>query len=51
MVLITSVSGSMAAQQVRSVLTSSPITRIAAACSSLTPRPAAASAAISRRAR
>jgi hypothetical protein len=51
MVLITSVSGSMTAQQVSSALTTSLITWIAAACSSLTPSPAAASAAMSRRAR
>ena len=50
-VLITRVSGSIVAQQVRSALTWRPTTRIAAACSSATPRPAAARAAMSRRAR
>ena len=51
MVLITSVSGSMVAQQARSVLTVSSIRPIAAVCRSLTPSPEAASATISRRAR
>jgi hypothetical protein len=51
MVLITRVSGSMVAQQVRSVPTLLSIKRIAAACKSATPSPEAASAAISRRAR
>ena len=51
MVLITSVSGSIVDQQVRSVLTLASIRRIAAACRSLTPSPEAASAAMSPRAR
>jgi hypothetical protein len=51
MVLITRASGSMVAQQVRSVPTSSLTTRIAAVCSSLTPSPSAASAEMLRRAR
>jgi hypothetical protein len=51
MVLITSVSGSMVAQQARSVLTVSSISPIAAVCRSVTPSPEAASATISRRSR
>ena len=51
MVLITSVSGSMFAQQVRSVPILSSIMRMASVCSSLTPSPEAASAAMSRQAR
>jgi hypothetical protein len=50
-VLITSVSGSMVAQQLRSVPTLASIRRMAAACRSLTPSPSAASAVMSRRAR
>jgi hypothetical protein len=51
MVLITRVSGSIAAQHVSSDFTSWPISSMAAACKSLTPRPEAAKAAMSRRAR
>ena len=48
--LITTVSGSIDAQQVSSLATTCPTTSMAAVCSSATPSPEVASAAMSRRA-